>query len=77
MDPQATWEAMVQALIEDDRESASEFASSLIDWLDQGGFPPKVLPDLGQAASDPKSPAYQLDRMVSSYVCMRVARTPI
>ena len=74
MDPQATWIAMIQALIDDDRESASDFAKSLIDWLDRGGFPPTILPDLGQAARDPESPAYQLDRMIVSYVCARVSR---
>lgn len=72
MDPQATWLAMIQALIDDDRETASEFAENLIDWLDRGGFSPSVLPDLGQAARDPESPAYMLDRIIVSYVCARV-----
>ncbi len=72
MDPQATWLAMIQALVDDDREGASDYATSLIDWLDRGGFAPKVLPDLGQAASDPESPAYRLDRMMVLYVCARV-----
>ncbi len=72
MDPQATWQAMLQALIDDDRDSASDHATALIDWLERGGFSPTVLPDLGQAASDPKSPAYQLDRMIVSMVCARV-----
>ena len=72
MDPQATWQSMIQALIDDDRESASEHAQSLIDWLDRGGFSPRVLPDLGQAASDPESPAYRIDRLIVSYVCARV-----
>ena len=76
MDPQATWLAMLQALIDGEREEASEFAIALIDWLDRGGFPPKVLPDLGQAASDPESPAYQLDRMIVSIVCARVRMEP-
>ena len=72
MDPQATWVAMIRALIDDDREAASDHAQNLIDWLDRGGFSPRVLPDLGQAASDPESPAYQLDRMIVLYICMRV-----
>ena len=63
---------MLQALIDDDRESASEYATALIDWLDRGGFSPTVLPDLGQAACDPESPAYQLDCMIVSMVCARV-----
>jgi hypothetical protein len=72
LDPQATWLAMIQALIDDDREAASEFAECLIDWLDRGGFPPRVLPDLGQATRDPESAAYQLDRLIVLYVCARV-----
>ncbi len=39
MDPQATWLAMIQALIDGERESASEYAEILIDWMDRGGFP--------------------------------------
>ncbi len=72
MDPQATWLAMLRALIDGDREEASEHAVALIDWLDRGGFSPKVLPDLGQAANDPESPAYKLDRIIVSVVCARV-----
>lgn len=72
MDPQETWLAMLQALIDGDREEASEHATNLVNWLDRGGFSPKVLPDLGQAEHDPESPAYQLDRMIVSIVCARV-----
>jgi hypothetical protein len=72
MDPDATWQSLIQALIDDDRETASDLASSLLGWLEAGGFSPQVLPDLGQAASDPESPAYQLNRMVVGYVCARV-----
>ncbi len=72
MDPQAAWQAMIQALIDDDRDAASDYAKSLVDWLDRGGFSPKILPELGQAACDPNSPAYQLDHMIVSYVCARV-----
>jgi hypothetical protein len=72
MDPQATWQAMLQALMDDDRDLVSEFAVCLIDWLDKGGFSPRVLPELGQVACDPESPAYRLDRMIVTYVCSRV-----
>ncbi|MDZ4849961.1 MAG: hypothetical protein SGI77_11805 [Pirellulaceae bacterium] len=75
MDPEVTWLGMIQALIDDDREAASDFANCLVRWLDSGGFPPKVLPDLGNAARDPDSPAYLLDRMIVFYVCARVRTT--
>jgi predicted ATP-grasp superfamily ATP-dependent carboligase len=63
---------MIEAIIDGDREAASELANSLIDWLDRGGFSPVVLPELGQAARDSESPAYLLDRMIVSYVCARI-----
>lgn len=68
MDPQATWLAMIQALVDDDREAASDHANSLYDWLERGGFAPKVLPELGQA-NDPVSVAHQLDRKIAFFVC--------
>ena len=71
MDPQAAWLAMIQALIDEDYDLASEFADALVDWLNRGGFPPKVLPDLGQT-DDPHSPVNQLDRKIAFYVCAMV-----
>ena len=69
MDPQATWLAMIQALIDEERESASEYAEILIDWLDRGGFPPIALPDFGSAVRDRESPAYRINRIVVLYAC--------
>ena len=45
MDPQATWNAMITSLIDGDREAASEYANSLLEWLDRGGFSPAVIAD--------------------------------
>ena len=75
MDPEATWLAMLQALVNDDREEASDYATNLYVWLDRGGFSPKVLPELGQAVNDPESPAYHLDRLIVRFVCARVRMT--
>lgn len=72
MDPQATWQAMIQALIDDDREAASEYAASLVDWLDRGGFSPVIFPELRKVAGEPTSPAFQLDEQIVSFVCARV-----
>lgn len=72
IDPQAAWQAMIQALIDDDQEAASEYAKSIIDWLDRGGFSPVVLPELGHAVSDSNSPAFQLDKLIVSFVCAKV-----
>ncbi len=73
MDPQTAWLAMIQALIDDDDELASDYADALFDWLDRGGFPPKVLPDLGQA-DDPQSSVCQLDRKIALFVCAIVRK---
>lgn len=48
MDPQATWEQLLCAYAQGDWDMIEERATELIDWLDRGGFPPKVLNrDLG------------------------------
>ena len=50
MDPQATWEQLLAAYAAGDWDVIEERATDLIEWLDRGGFPPKVLnrSDLGQ-----------------------------
>lgn len=68
MDPQAAWLAMIQALIDEDYEVATEYADALCSWLERGGFPPRVLPDLGQT-NDPQSFVNRLDRKIAFQVC--------
>lgn len=72
MDPQAAWQAMIQALIDDDREAASEYAASLVDWLDRGGFSPVIFPELRKVVGESTSPAFQLDEQIVLFVCARV-----
>ena len=73
MDPQATWLAMIQALVDEEDEIASEYAGALYGWLERGGFPPQVLPDLGQV-DDPQSFLCQLDRKIAFFVCAIVRK---
>lgn len=73
MDPQATWLAMIQALVDEEADQASEFADALYDWLERGGFSPKVLPDFGQT-DDPQSSLSQLDRKIAFFVCATVRK---
>ena len=49
MDPQATWDQLLTAYVAGDWDVIEERATSLIECLDRGGFPPKVLTnhDLG------------------------------
>ncbi len=73
MDPQIAWLAMLQALVDGDDELASEYADSLYNWLNQDGFAPKVLPDLGQT-DDSRSSLNQLDRRITFFVCAIVRK---
>lgn len=48
MDPNATWELLVVALIEHDHERAREYAEALAEWLlVKQGFTPKIGHNLG------------------------------
>lgn len=73
MDPQATWTELLQAIIDRDRDSATELAESLIDWMEKGGFSPIAIPELGQASSGPKSAPQMLNRLVVYYVCKTIS----
>jgi len=68
MDPQATWNEMLQAIIDRDCYLASELAESLIGWMEQGGFSPLAIPELGKAGG-PTSVPQMLNRLVVYYVC--------
>jgi hypothetical protein len=46
MDPQATWQRMLDAYSARDRIEAIEAAEDLLGWLRRGGFPPQTLPHL-------------------------------
>jgi hypothetical protein len=50
MDPQATWEALLEAISAKDTERTRELAEALLDWMKRGGFPPRATTgsDLGQ-----------------------------
>lgn len=45
MDPQATWENLLDAYEATDWDNALEAAQSLRLWIDRGGFPPKTCVD--------------------------------
>jgi hypothetical protein len=55
MDPQAAWDQLLSAYAEGDWDRIEERATELLEWLNRGGFPPKVLsnpglgPDLNRA----------------------------
>lgn len=53
MDPQAAWDQLQTARRKRDWQAVRELATSLIDWLNRGGFAPLL------AAGDPVEPARQ------------------
>lgn len=42
MDPNATLQSALDALADDDRETAAELLEALAEWLARGGFSPRV-----------------------------------
>ena len=47
MDPQATWDELLDAWRKRDWQRMQEASESLLDWLKRGGFPPEVFPTSG------------------------------
>ncbi len=42
MDPEVTWNLMVNAIIAKDRSEAQQLAADLLNWLEIGGFAPTI-----------------------------------
>ena len=42
MDPQATWQQVIEAFIDRDWHQVQESAQALLDWLRREGFPPET-----------------------------------
>jgi len=51
MDPQASWDQLLEAYAEGEWEHVQDLAEGLLHWLSRGGFPPRAVTgsDLGQA----------------------------
>jgi len=43
VDPQATWDELLEAYAEADWDRVEELADALIRWLQRGGFPPRAV----------------------------------
>ena len=63
---------MIQSLLDNEQETASEHAENLLNWLDRGGFAPNILASVGDAAGDTSSPVYTLNRFVVRQACAAV-----
>ncbi len=44
MDPQATWNDLLDAWVEHDWSRLQEAAEDLLNWMNRNGFPPEMLP---------------------------------
>ena len=40
MDPQTTWDELLEARLKRDWNQAEELANALLDWMQRSGFPP-------------------------------------
>ncbi|GAA4469516.1 hypothetical protein [Novipirellula rosea] len=72
MDPQATWESMIAAIVDNDLEAAADLASCLMEWLDRGGFSPTALPQFGHVENDRTKAVYLINRSIVLHVCAAV-----
>lgn len=43
MDPQATWQLLIDAYADRDWSQADEAAEAMLYWLDRSGFPPQTI----------------------------------
>jgi hypothetical protein len=50
MDPQASWEQLLEAYADGDWDRVEDLAEALLTWLERDGFPPRATTgsDLGQ-----------------------------
>ena len=45
MDPQATWDELLETRLQCGWNRAEELANALLDWMQRGGFPPHTVGD--------------------------------
>ena len=63
MDPQATWNEMLESISAGDFFEAELRAEALLHWLDRGGFAPQPL---SRVLSE------EWDRLICRYLCRKV-----
>jgi hypothetical protein len=64
MDPQATWTALLHALLGREWPAAQVAAEALVEWLQRGGFSPRIVAEL--------PPEHPLHRTFVLTVCEEV-----
>lgn len=64
MDPQATWDEMLDAFVSQEWDTAGERADDLLTWLQRNGFPPVTVVD-----SDHGNHCRALNLLVARVVC--------
>ncbi len=69
MDPDTAWRLMMTAMRQGDYDEAAAIASDLKNWLERGGFPPCVVPDLALVSRDPLSVPCKLQHQLALETC--------
>lgn len=72
LDPQANWESMIAAIVDNDLEAAADLASCLMEWLNRGGFFPTAVPQFGHVENDRTKAVYLINRSIVLHVCAAV-----
>lgn len=63
MDPNATWKQLGEAYTDPDSD-LKQLATTLVEWLDRGGFPPKI------------TGSSTFDAFVARTVCLEILGIP-
>jgi N-acetylglutamate synthase-like GNAT family acetyltransferase len=69
MDPDRAWIQLINAIDKADLDEALAIARDLHEWLSRGGFPPKVIQQLGTASRDICSVAYRFQHELAIHAC--------
>ena len=69
MDPQATWDELLEARLERDWDRAEELANALLDWMQRSGFPLDTVGDRRLGTRWHHAVAYFVSHLVLADVC--------
>lgn len=69
MDPNAAWAELIQALNSGDLAGGIDIATDLRTWLNRGGFPPTVIPQLEIDDKENSQLAHNLQHELAVRAC--------
>ena len=71
MDPNATWNLILEALTEEDWEAATYATDDLVQWLEAQGFVPGALIDVTKTEEQAHTGALHVVRAIREYTLRR------